>query len=86
MTIPLWVLLGFAGWTLVVLSATVGVYRWFSILTGRTTIGEWHADPPPGGRMVSPGDAGAHELHREFAGVRRHRGLRDRCRSKRQFS
>jgi hypothetical protein len=33
MTIPLWVLLGFAGWTLVVLSGTIGVYRWFSILT-----------------------------------------------------
>jgi hypothetical protein len=45
MTIPLWVLLGFAGWTLVVLSATVGVYRWFSILTGQTTIGEWQRIP-----------------------------------------
>ena len=46
MSIPLWVLLGFAVWTLAVLSATIGVYRWFSILTGRTTIGEWHADQP----------------------------------------
>src|ERR1700692_588905 len=46
MKIPLWGLLSFAGRTLAVLSATIGVYLWFSILTGRTTIGEWHADPP----------------------------------------
>jgi uncharacterized MAPEG superfamily protein len=48
MTIPLWVLLGFAGWTLVVLFGTIGVYRWSSILTGRTRIGAWQADRPQG--------------------------------------
>ena len=44
MTIPQWVLLGFSGWTLIVLFATVGVYRWSRILTGRSTVSEWRAD------------------------------------------
>jgi uncharacterized MAPEG superfamily protein len=44
MTIPLWVLLGFAGWTLFVLFGTIGVYRWSRILTGRARIAEWQAD------------------------------------------
>jgi uncharacterized MAPEG superfamily protein len=48
MTIPLWVLLGFAMWTLVVLFATVGMYRWSRILTRRTPIGEWRADEQQG--------------------------------------
>jgi hypothetical protein len=34
MTIPVWMLLGFAAWTLLLLSTTVGVYRWSRILTG----------------------------------------------------
>jgi uncharacterized MAPEG superfamily protein len=46
MTIPVWVLLGFAGWTLIVLSATVGVYRWSRILTGRAHIHEFRAGVP----------------------------------------
>lgn len=41
MTIPIWVLLGFAGWTLLILFSTVGVYRWSRILTGRATVREW---------------------------------------------
>jgi hypothetical protein len=28
MPIPVWVLLGFAAWTLLILFTTVGVYRW----------------------------------------------------------
>lgn len=48
MTIPLWVLLGFAGWTLLTLFGTIGVYRWSRILTGHTRIGEWQADQPQG--------------------------------------
>ena len=32
MPIPVWVLLGFAAWTLLILFATVGVYRWSRIL------------------------------------------------------
>lgn len=48
MTIPLWVLLGFAGWTLMVLMGTVGVYRWSRILTGRAKINEFPADLPHG--------------------------------------
>ena len=33
MPIPVWVLLGFAAWTLIILFTTVGVYRWSRILT-----------------------------------------------------
>jgi uncharacterized MAPEG superfamily protein len=48
MTIPQWVLLGFAGWTLAVLFGTIGVYRWSMILAGRVRISEWQADTPQG--------------------------------------
>jgi uncharacterized MAPEG superfamily protein len=48
MTIPVWVLLGFAVWTLLVLMLTVGVYRWALILTGRMPIREWRADGQQG--------------------------------------
>ncbi|HTR18116.1 MAG TPA: MAPEG family protein [Acetobacteraceae bacterium] len=51
MTIPQWVLLGFAGWTLVVLFGTIGVYRWSRILTGRARISEWRADAPQGSEL-----------------------------------
>ncbi len=43
MGIPLWVLLGFAAWTLVTLMCS-GTYRWSLILTGRASISEWRAD------------------------------------------
>jgi len=48
MTIPIWVLLGFAMWTLLTLFGTVGVYRWSRILTGRAVISEWRADASQG--------------------------------------
>ncbi|MFI5314152.1 MAG: MAPEG family protein [Myxococcota bacterium] len=44
MPIPIWALLGFATWTLLLLLATVGVYRWSRILTGRVPIREFRAD------------------------------------------
>ena len=44
MTIPVWALLGFATWTVVLLFATVGVYRWSRILTGRVPIRDFRAD------------------------------------------
>jgi uncharacterized MAPEG superfamily protein len=46
--IPVWVLLFFAGWTLATLLATVGVYRWSRILTGRAALSEFRADEPHG--------------------------------------
>ena len=49
MPIPVWVLLGFAAWTLFILFTTVGVYRWSRILTGRTAIAAWRADEQQGG-------------------------------------
>ena len=48
MTIPLWVLLIFALWTLLTLFGSVGVYRWSRILTGRASISEWRADEVQG--------------------------------------
>lgn len=53
MTIPLMALLGFAAWTLLILFATVGVYRWSRILSGRTRISVWTADPGAGSGFYS---------------------------------
>jgi uncharacterized MAPEG superfamily protein len=44
MTIPMWMLLGFAAWTVLLLSATVGVYRWTRILSGRASVSSFRAD------------------------------------------
>jgi uncharacterized MAPEG superfamily protein len=48
MNIPILVLLAFAAWTLLILSATIGVYRWRLILTGAASVAEWRADLPQG--------------------------------------
>lgn len=48
MSTPVWILLLFAGWTLVTLLGTVGIYRWSRILTGRARLGEFHADEVQG--------------------------------------
>lgn len=44
MTVPLWMLLGFAAWTVLLLLSTIGVYRWSRILTGRVPIRDFRAD------------------------------------------
>ena len=44
MTIPMWMLLGFATWTLMLLIATVGVYRWVRILFWRAPIASFRSD------------------------------------------
>ncbi|MEX5686924.1 MULTISPECIES: MAPEG family protein [Pseudomonas] len=44
MTIPMWMLLGFATWTLLLLMATVGVYRWVRILFSSVPIGSFRSD------------------------------------------
>ena len=76
MTVPLWVLLGFAGWTLVGLFGTIGVYRWSSILTRRTRVGEWQADQPQGTEWYR-GAMRAHMNRVEnLPRVWRHRSLR----------
>jgi uncharacterized MAPEG superfamily protein len=41
-------LLGFAAWTVILLSATVGVYRWSRIFTGRGQIRDFRADQVEG--------------------------------------
>lgn len=48
MTLPVWMLLGFAAWTVVLLLLTVGVYRWSRILTGRVPIREFRGDKVEG--------------------------------------
>ena len=48
MPIPVSVLLGFAGWTLLALLGTIGWYRWSRILTGRAEIKDFRADEPHG--------------------------------------
>ena len=48
MTTPVWMLLGFAGWTVLLLLGTVGVYRWSRILTGTVPIRSFRADPIEG--------------------------------------
>ena len=48
MNVPVWMLLGFAAWTVVLLLATVGVYRWSQILTGRVAIRNFRADQVDG--------------------------------------
>ena len=44
MTVPVGMLVGFAAWTVLLLLATVGVYRWSRILTGRVQIRNFRAD------------------------------------------
>lgn len=48
MTVPVWVLLGFAAWTLLTLLGTIGWYRWSRILTGRAEIKDFRADEAQG--------------------------------------
>ncbi len=44
MSIPMWMLLGFATWTVLLLIATVGVYRWVRILFRRVPIASFRSD------------------------------------------
>ena len=48
MSVPVWVLLGFAGWTLLTLLTTIGWYRWSRILTHRAEIKDFRADDVQG--------------------------------------
>jgi uncharacterized MAPEG superfamily protein len=48
MTVPMWMLLGFAAWTVLLLISTIGVYRWSRIFTGRVPVGGFRADQVEG--------------------------------------
>jgi uncharacterized MAPEG superfamily protein len=48
MTIPQWTLLGFAAWTLALLVATVGVYRWGRILFAGAGVASFRSDAREG--------------------------------------
>jgi uncharacterized MAPEG superfamily protein len=50
MSIPVWVLLAFAGWTVLSLILSVGVHRWSRILTGRAALSDYgYVDTPAEG-------------------------------------
>ena len=70
MTLSLWMLLAFAGWTLLVLLIGVGVYRWSLILTGPRRTLQLSGRHAAWRRRLSPRGPGARQLHREPAGVR----------------
>ena len=76
MTIPLWMLLGFATWTLLLLMATVGVYRWVIILFSKAPIASFRSDQLEGEDWYRRGTQGTRKLRGKPAGLRRHR-LRD---------
>jgi len=48
MTMPVWMLMGFATWTILLLTLTIGVYRWFQIFAGQVPISGFRADQPEG--------------------------------------
>lgn len=48
MTLPLWILLTFACWTLIVLMVGVGIRRWTLILTGEARLTDFPADTAHG--------------------------------------
>ena len=48
MTIPQWSLICFALWTLLTMIFTIGVTRWYLILTGKSRPREFRADKPHG--------------------------------------
>jgi uncharacterized MAPEG superfamily protein len=48
MTMPIWMLLGFATWTVLLLSFTIGVYRWAQIFSGRAKVNAFRADQVEG--------------------------------------
>ena len=48
MTTPVWMLLGFATWTALLLLFTVGIYRWSRIFSGRVAIRNFPADAAGG--------------------------------------
>jgi hypothetical protein len=67
MTVPVWTLVGFATWTVLLLLTTVGVYRWSRILTGRVPIRSFRADQVEGADWYIR-DAGPCELRRKPSG------------------
>jgi uncharacterized MAPEG superfamily protein len=48
MSVPVWMLIGFATWTLLLLLFTVGVYRWTRIFSGSVAIRNFPADAAGG--------------------------------------
>lgn len=59
MTIPMWTLLGFATWTLLLLMATVGVYRWTKIVFSGAPVASFRSDRLEGADWYQRG-TGAH--------------------------
>ncbi len=53
MSFPVWMLLAFALWTVLLLLFTIGIYRWTRILTGRVEIKAFRADNVQGDNWYS---------------------------------
>ena len=73
MTIPMWMLLGFATWTLLLLMATVGVYRWVRILFSNVPIASFRSDQLEGEDWYRRGTKSTRELRGKSACLWRHR-------------
>src|SRR5262245_30191765 len=71
MTIPVWVLLLFAAWTILLLFITIGHFRWSRILTGRATIREMATRRSSRNRLVQARNARSCELSRKLADLYR---------------
>lgn len=72
MSLPLWMLLGFCGWTLAILGMGIGVWRWSLIFRGKAAITAFPADSPhgsPGYRRVVRAHANCLETLPIFAAV-----------------
>ncbi len=72
MSLPLWMLLGFCGWTLAILGLGVGVWRWSLIFSGKAVITAFPADSPhgsPGYRRVVRAHANCLETLPIFAAI-----------------
>ena len=48
MSIPVWAVLAFAAWTILILMVGVGIYRWSLILAGKAELKSFPGDEPHG--------------------------------------
>jgi uncharacterized MAPEG superfamily protein len=55
MTLPVWMLLGFTAWTLLLLMVTVGIYRWGRIFAGLSRIASFRSDQLEGAAWYQRG-------------------------------
>jgi uncharacterized MAPEG superfamily protein len=72
MTLSLWMLLGFAGWTLLIMVVGVGTYRWLLIFKGEAALTSFPGDVAhgsPGYRRITRAHANCIENLPVFAAI-----------------